>query len=93
MFALARNPLYNGINEWCFTLLRDGQLTSVGEGRIYHPVAIRATECISIHLPCSLMITVSSFNYRDFDQIQICDWVFKVFCIRHSYGKNVDLLV
>jgi len=87
MFALARNSLYNGINVWRFILLRDRQLTSVGQGSIYHPVAVRATEYFSIQLPYSLMITVSSFNYGDFDQIQICDWVFNVFFIRHSYGK------
>jgi len=79
MFALARNSLYNGINVWRFTLLRDRQLTSVGQGSIYHPVAVRATEYFSIQLSYSLMITVSSFNYGDFDQIQIRDWVFNVF--------------
>ena len=78
MFALARNSLYNGINVWRFTLLRDRQLTSVGQGSIYHSVAVRATEYLSTHLPYSLMITLSSFNYGDFDQIRICDWMFNL---------------
>lgn len=85
------NSLYNEINVWSFIQLRDRQLTSVGQGRIYHPVAVRATEYFSIQLPSSLMITVSSFNYGDFDQIQICDWVFNAFFIRHL-RKNVDFL-
>ena len=80
------NSLCNRINVWRFTLLRDRQLTSVGQARIYHPVAVRATEYLSIHLPYSLMITVSSFNQRDCDQIQICDWAFNVSPLRKECG-------
>jgi hypothetical protein len=51
MFVLARNSLYNRINAWRFTLLRGRQLTSVGQANIYHPVPVRVSEYLSIHLP------------------------------------------
>jgi hypothetical protein len=72
LHVMARaNSLYNGINVCRFTLLTEGPFTSVGQGSIYHPVVARATEYLSIHLRCTLTITVSSCNYRDFDQIQM----------------------